>query len=59
MYAIKRTSSAGGYAAKSDCRESYTHDPKFVRVFKTRERAEAVRCLSDETVVFFDDPDEK
>ena len=50
MYIIRRTDQGGGYVAPPGSKKAYTHQRLRARIFKTREAAEADRCVENEVV---------
>jgi hypothetical protein len=51
MFVLQKTDGKGGYVTPPGSEKSYTHDIANARIFSTREKAEAERCVENEIVV--------
>jgi len=50
-FVLQRTDQGGGYVAPPDSAKSYVQDVLEARVFKTREEADADRCVENEVIM--------
>lgn len=54
-FVLRRTDQEGGYVAQPGSLKSYTHNLLRARRFRTREEAEADRCVENEVIENFED----
>tara|TARA_B100002049_G_scaffold93692_1_gene69266 strand:- start:801 stop:992 length:192 start_codon:yes stop_codon:yes gene_type:complete len=50
-YVLKRTDQGGGYVAEPGSKSSYTNNVARARKFRSKEEAEAERCVENEVIV--------
>ncbi len=54
-YLLRKTDGRGGYVAPAGSARSYVRNRADARLFKTREEAEAERCVENEIIVRADE----
>jgi hypothetical protein len=54
-YLLRRTDGKGGYVAPAGSPSAYVRNRADARLFKTREEAEAERCVENEIIVRADE----
>ena len=50
-YLLRKTDGRGGYVAPAGSARAYVRNTAEARVFRTREEAEADRCIENEVIV--------